>query len=176
MSSCSCRGMSDRSSFPGVLQAWIRRRVEQAGLPRPDTVHLVSSTKQQGVYDLLKNLHQLAGLAGDVWVVCSCTVDSLQQAYYPARCSIVMQISPLNIMVESLVPLMGKCLAQCSARQLHPDIMWPTEIAANFLLRLCVPYVGITQTCYRWELRTPARARSSMRCGVPPAGRRPRRI
>ena len=50
-------------------QSWIRRRVRQAGLPRPDSVHLVSSTKQQGVGSLLAELQRTAGPSGDVWVV-----------------------------------------------------------------------------------------------------------
>ena len=47
----------------------MRRRSAQAGLPRPESVHLVSSTKHRGVYDLLEDLYRAAGSAGDVWVV-----------------------------------------------------------------------------------------------------------
>ena len=43
--------------------------MQQAGLPRPDSVHLVSSTKQQGVGSLLADLQRTAGATGDVWVV-----------------------------------------------------------------------------------------------------------
>ena len=50
-------------------QAWVRKRCREAGLPPPESVHLVSSTKQQGVDALLKQLAAVAGPRGDVWVV-----------------------------------------------------------------------------------------------------------
>ena len=49
----------------------MRKRAAQAGLPRPDSVHLVSSTKAEGIGRLLGDLKKLSGLRGDVWVVSS---------------------------------------------------------------------------------------------------------
>ena len=51
------------------MQAWARKRVQEAGLPVPSSIHMISSTKQLGVKDLLSELQQSAGMAGDVWVV-----------------------------------------------------------------------------------------------------------
>ena len=50
-------------------QKWVRRRMAQAGLPRPSAVHVVSSTKQRGVRELLSDLQAAVGVRGDVWVV-----------------------------------------------------------------------------------------------------------
>lgn len=51
------------------MQAWAKRRTVQAGLPVPSSVHMISSTKQFGVKELLSELQKAAGTAGDVWVV-----------------------------------------------------------------------------------------------------------
>lgn len=59
-------------SWVFVSQAWVRRRITQAGLPRPDSIHLISSTKQFGVKGLLSQLQKDAGVSGDVWVVSLC--------------------------------------------------------------------------------------------------------
>lgn len=50
-------------------QAWVRRRIAQAGLPRPAAVHVVSSVKGAGVQALLETLHDAVEPHGDVWVV-----------------------------------------------------------------------------------------------------------
>ena len=59
-----------------LVQAWVRRRIAQGGLPRPDSVHLISSTKQFGVKGLLAQLQRDAGVSGDVWVVSSSSPHS----------------------------------------------------------------------------------------------------
>ena len=41
----------------------------QGGLPKPSTVHVVSSTKGRGVRELLADLQAAVGMRGDVWVV-----------------------------------------------------------------------------------------------------------
>ncbi|KAK9814077.1 hypothetical protein WJX72_000361 [[Myrmecia] bisecta] len=51
------------------LQQWVRKRAKQGGLPRPSSVHLVSSLKSTGIKDLIRDLHQEVGERGDVWVV-----------------------------------------------------------------------------------------------------------
>ena len=56
--------------LPACLpQKWVRKRMAQGGLPRPSAVHIVSSTKQRGVRELLADLQSAVGLRGDVWVV-----------------------------------------------------------------------------------------------------------
>lgn len=51
------------------MQAWVRKRCAQGGLPRPSAVHVLSSTKRWGVRELLADLQRAAGSRGDVWVV-----------------------------------------------------------------------------------------------------------
>ena len=51
------------------LEAWVRRRMAQGGLPRPSAVHIVSSQKGAGVRALLADLQSAVGTRGDVWVV-----------------------------------------------------------------------------------------------------------
>eukprot|EP00873_Tetraselmis_striata_P015974 jgi/Tetstr1/436238/TSEL_025082.t1 len=51
------------------LDQWVRRHCKQAGIPKPRAVHLVSSTQSKGVSGLLKDLGELVGSRGDVWVV-----------------------------------------------------------------------------------------------------------
>lgn len=51
------------------MQAWVRKRCAQGGLPRPSAVHVLSSTKRWGVRELLADLQRAAGTRGDVWVV-----------------------------------------------------------------------------------------------------------
>lgn len=51
------------------IQAWIRRRCKQAGLPSPADVHLISSVKGTGVKTLLTSIQEMVGMRGDVWVV-----------------------------------------------------------------------------------------------------------
>lgn len=41
----------------------------QGGLPRPSAVHIVSSTKNKGVRELLADVQAAVGVRGDVWVV-----------------------------------------------------------------------------------------------------------
>ncbi|PSC71397.1 IMP dehydrogenase GMP reductase [Micractinium conductrix] len=54
---------------PMRLERWVRKRMVQGGLPRPSAVHVVSSTKQRGVRELLADLQAAVGVRGDVWVV-----------------------------------------------------------------------------------------------------------
>ncbi|KAI3430584.1 hypothetical protein D9Q98_005177 [Chlorella vulgaris] len=54
---------------PARLEKWVRKRMTQGGLPKPSTVHIVSSTKQRGVRELLLDLQSAVGERGDVWVV-----------------------------------------------------------------------------------------------------------
>ncbi|KAK9844801.1 hypothetical protein WJX74_007024 [Apatococcus lobatus] len=51
------------------LEDWVRLRLRQAGIPRPTSIHLVSSSKSAGVRDLVRSLHKSVGLRYDVWVV-----------------------------------------------------------------------------------------------------------
>ena len=51
------------------LESWVRRRMSQGGLPRPSSVHIVSSTSGAGVKALLANVQTAVGSRGDVWVV-----------------------------------------------------------------------------------------------------------
>ena len=54
------------------LEQWVRRRISQGGLPRPSSVHIVSSYTRFGVnelvIDLQKSLRNATG-GGDVWVI-----------------------------------------------------------------------------------------------------------
>ncbi len=50
-------------------QRWVRKRMAQGGLPRPSAVHIVSSTKNKGVRELLADVQTAVGVRGDVWVV-----------------------------------------------------------------------------------------------------------
>lgn len=58
-----------RQVTPARLERWVRKRMAQGGLPRPSAVHIVSSTKQRGVRELLADLQAAVGVRGDVWVV-----------------------------------------------------------------------------------------------------------
>jgi len=58
-----------KAATPARLEQWIRRRVRDAGLPRPAAVALVSAHKGAGVRPLLAALHAAVGRRGDVWVV-----------------------------------------------------------------------------------------------------------
>lgn len=51
------------------LEAWVRRRIAQGGLPRPSAVHIVSGVKGTGVQGLLADLQAAVGTRGDVWVI-----------------------------------------------------------------------------------------------------------
>lgn len=51
------------------LERWVRKRMAQGGLPRPSAVHIVSSTKNKGVRELLADVQAAVGVRGDVWVV-----------------------------------------------------------------------------------------------------------
>ena len=51
------------------VEAWIRRRMAQGGLPRPSAVHIVSSSKGSGVKTLLADIQAAVGTRGDVWVM-----------------------------------------------------------------------------------------------------------
>lgn len=57
------------SRMCAFLQGWAKRRIVAAGLPAPISVHMISSLKQVGIKELLKDLGRLAGAVGDVWVV-----------------------------------------------------------------------------------------------------------
>ena len=51
------------------LEQWVRKRVEEGGLPRPSSVYIVSSHTQNGVRSLLVDVQKSVGSRGDVWVV-----------------------------------------------------------------------------------------------------------
>ena len=50
-------------------QNWVQARAKQGGLPSPDAVHLMSSTKGKGALDLYGLLKKMLGTRGDVWVI-----------------------------------------------------------------------------------------------------------
>ena len=72
----SCSG-----SCMGCLQAWAKKRIADAGLPTPSSIHMISSVKQLGVKDLLSELQSSAGPAGDIWVV-RCFQGLLQRSIW----------------------------------------------------------------------------------------------
>lgn len=51
------------------LLHWVRTRMEQAGLPRPDKVFCVSAAKGLGVRALVEGVRDSLGYRGDLWVV-----------------------------------------------------------------------------------------------------------
>eukprot|EP00890_Picochlorum_soloecismus_P002122 jgi/Picsp_1/2910/NSC_01135-R1_gtp binding protein len=51
------------------LEQWVRKRVEEGGLPRPSSVYIVSSHTQNGVRSLLVDIQKSVGSRGDAWVV-----------------------------------------------------------------------------------------------------------
>ena len=51
------------------LEQWVRKRVEEGGLPKPSSVYIVSSHTQNGVRSLLVDIQKSVGTRGDVWVV-----------------------------------------------------------------------------------------------------------
>ena len=80
------------------VQAWIRRRAKQGGMPRPEAVALVSALKGTGVDDLLIRLHKEVGTNGDVWVVrpvCFLPIclQLLLDCPLPRKCSALVALS-----------------------------------------------------------------------------------
>eukprot|EP00199_Chlamydomonas_sp_CCMP681_P000330 CAMPEP_0119116928 /NCGR_PEP_ID=MMETSP1180-20130426/52557_1 /TAXON_ID=3052 ORGANISM="Chlamydomonas cf sp, Strain CCMP681" /NCGR_SAMPLE_ID=MMETSP1180 /ASSEMBLY_ACC=CAM_ASM_000741 /LENGTH=544 /DNA_ID=CAMNT_0007106131 /DNA_START=76 /DNA_END=1710 /DNA_ORIENTATION=+ len=51
------------------LAQWVRVRMQQAGLPRPDKVFCVSANKGSGVRDMVDTIKTALGFRGDLWVV-----------------------------------------------------------------------------------------------------------
>ncbi|KAI8103575.1 hypothetical protein M9435_004910 [Picochlorum sp. BPE23] len=58
-----------REATSARLEKWVRRRIADGGLPRPSSVHIVSSHTNSGVKSLLIDLQKSVGSKGDVWVV-----------------------------------------------------------------------------------------------------------
>ena len=58
-----------REATTARLEKWVRRRIADGGLPRPSSVHIVSSHTNSGVKSLLIDLQKSVGSTGDVWVV-----------------------------------------------------------------------------------------------------------
>ena len=58
-----------REATTARLEKWVRRRIADGGLPRPSSVHIVSSHTNSGVKSLLIDLQKSVGSKGDVWVV-----------------------------------------------------------------------------------------------------------
>ncbi len=63
---CQNHTITDPPTRP---QNWIRARAKQGGLPKPDAVQLLSSTKGKGALDLHGLLKKMLGPRGDVWVI-----------------------------------------------------------------------------------------------------------
>lgn len=51
-----------------AVQAWVRKRVAQGGLPRPSAVHILSSTKRWGVRELLSDVQVRLAAVWVAWV------------------------------------------------------------------------------------------------------------
>ena len=84
-------------------QEWVRLRLRQAGIPRPTSIHLVSSSKSAGVRDLVRSLHKSVGLRYDVWVV------------RPRACSRMHGRSTLHPLYQNQVPSHQQCPLQTAA-------------------------------------------------------------
>ena len=51
------------------VEQWVRSRLRQAGLPKPDRVFMLSSVTGYGVKDMLERLKADMGFRADLWVV-----------------------------------------------------------------------------------------------------------
>jgi hypothetical protein len=54
---------------PRRVEQWVRLRLRQAGLPRPDAVFAVSALNGYGVREMLARLRDGMGFRADLWVV-----------------------------------------------------------------------------------------------------------
>lgn len=64
----------------------------EAGLPSPSSIHTVSSLKQLGIRDLLKDLQASAGAAGDIWVVNLPPWEGIGSRVYTLTCDSIMHL------------------------------------------------------------------------------------
>jgi len=51
------------------VESWVRARLKQAGLPRPERVFMVSAVKGFGIRPMLDDLRSAMGFRADLWVV-----------------------------------------------------------------------------------------------------------
>ena len=54
---------------PRRVEQWVRLRLRQAGLPRPEAVFAVSAETGLGVKELVQRARAAMGFRGDMWVV-----------------------------------------------------------------------------------------------------------
>lgn len=54
---------------PGRVQQWVRLRLRQAGLPRPEKVFMVSAKNGLGIKEMMGTIRDEMGFRADLWVV-----------------------------------------------------------------------------------------------------------
>ena len=149
------------------LEQWVRKRVAQGGLPKPASVHIVSSHSGAGIKTLLVDLQKSLGgggrsggavQAGDVWVVGaqnagkSSLINAMKKAVGVHRDSQEVTAAPMPGTTLGVVPVTGGLVPRGCEMLDTPGVRHEYQITTRLDLeevRMLLPKRSLKPRTYR---------------------------
>ena len=149
------------------LEQWVRRRIAQGGLPKPQSVHIVSSHSGAGIKTLLVDLQKSLGgggahgrstQAGDVWVVGaqnagkSSLINAMKKAAGIHRDSQEVTAAPMPGTTLGVVPVTGGLVPKGCEMLDTPGVRHEYQITSQLGLeevRMLLPRRSLKPRTYR---------------------------
>ena len=149
------------------LEQWVRRRISQGGLPKPQSVHIVSSHSGTGIKTLLVDLQKSLGgggargdgtQAGDVWVVGaqnagkSSLINAMKKAAGVHRDSQEVTAAPMPGTTLGVVPVTGGLVPKGCEMLDTPGVRHEYQITSQLGLeevRMLLPRRSLKPRTYR---------------------------
>lgn len=149
------------------LEQWVRRRIAQGGLPKPQSVHIVSSHSGAGIKTLLVDLQKSLGAggarggsiaAGDVWVVGaqnagkSSLINAMKRAAGIHRDSQEVTAAPMPGTTLGVVPVTGGLVPKGCEMLDTPGVRHEYQITSQLGLeevRMLLPRRSLKPRTYR---------------------------
>ncbi len=149
------------------LEQWVRRRIAQGGLPKPQSVHIVSSQSGAGIKTLLVDLQKSLGgggargggtQAGDIWVVGaqnagkSSLINAMKKAAGIHRDSQEVTAAPMPGTTLGVVPVTGGLVPKGCEMLDTPGVRHEYQITSQLGLeevRMLLPRRSLKPRTYR---------------------------
>jgi len=147
------------------LENWVRKRMAQGGLPKPASVHIVSSQTGSGIGALLVDLQKSLGgrgsgtsEAGDVWVVGaqnagkSSLINAMKKAAGVHRSSQEVTAAPMPGTTLGVVPVTGGLVPRGCEMLDTPGVRHEYQITSHLgpeEVRMLLPRRSLKPRTYR---------------------------
>jgi ribosome biogenesis GTPase A len=152
-----------RQATTARLEQWVRKRITQGGLPRPSSVHIVSSHSSFGVRSLIVDLQKslMGGSGGDVWVVGaqnagkSSLINAMQKAVKVGRTGgkkAEVTAAPMPGTTLGVVPVSGGIVPKGCDMLDTPGVRHEYQLTSNLSfeeVRMILPRRSLKPRTYR---------------------------